>query len=396
MFKLLRSEKTISVPAILLVCAFMNYAYPPVAIPDGFAKGTTGGGNANPKVVKSASGFKSAVSGDEPAVIIVEGRFSLGGAVTIGSNKTIIGADTQAGIYGGTVKSSGKNIIIQNISFGPSGGDVMEFSGASKIFVKNCEFHDSSDELLSIVRGSDWVTICWSKFYFDNPGSHSFAHLIGNRDDATGDRGKLHVTLHHNWYTKGIRGRIPRVRFGEVHIYNNYIDANGTGYCIGTGKECHIRVESVHFDGVDGAWTDYGGKSNGEIGWKDLEFTGGTTQPDYMPNKYPVFELPYSYSADSVKNVKDIVTGGAGNKIPNPTYTIVLKSSHDTPVTPFNSLSKRIGLVQLYDFSGRLIVSNSSSEFENKFLNNRLPAGAYIIKYPLSNSRSVIKWSINE
>jgi pectate lyase len=288
-----------------------------VAIPDGYATqngGTTGGGGATPVTVSTASAFRSAVGNSTPAVIVVEGMIDLNGDVTIRANKTIRGADSSAGLYGGTVKIQDSNYIIQNLSFGPASGDVMEISGANNVFITNCEFHDSTDELCSIVREADYVTVSWSKFYFDNPDSHSFAHLIGNSDGATSDRGKLHVTLHHNWYTAGVRGRIPRVRFGHVHLYNNYYNSIGNGYCIGIGFECHIRVENTHFDGINNAWADYGGTSNGELGWDNLKFTGGSTQPTFMPNTFStIFVPPYAYSMDPVDDVQAIVTAGAGN-----------------------------------------------------------------------------------
>ncbi len=312
----LKSAKYLYFGLLFILCAALAVAQPAVASPDGFAgsQGTTGGGNASPQTVSSASAFRSAVSGNNAAVIYVNGRFNLGGDVTIGSNKTIIGMNSNAGLYGGTVKIQGTNYIIQNLTFGPSSGDVMEISGATNVFVTKCAFHDSTDELCSIVREADYVTVSWCRFYFDNPDSHSFAHLIGNGDGATGDRGKLHVTLHHNWYDNGVRGRQPRVRFGEVHIYNCYFGSNNTDYCIGTGKECHVRVESSHFDNVEDPWADYGGSSDGEIGWSNLRFDG-TSQPTYMSNSYPVFSLPYSYNADGVNSVESIVKAGAGNVI---------------------------------------------------------------------------------
>lgn len=289
---------------------------PGVAVPDGYATrngGTTGGGDAAPITVSTASAFRSAVDNNTPAVIVVDGRLDVG-SVDIGSNKSIMGADTNSGLYGGTIGVEGSNYIFQDLTFGPSGngGDVMEISGASNVFITRCTFHDSDDELCSVVRQADFVTISWSKFYFDSPDSHSYAHLIGNGDDVTEDRGKLHVTLHHNWYAEGIRGRMPRVRFGHVHIYNNFYNSTGNGYCIGVGFECHIRVENSHFQAVNRPWADYGGSSNGEIGWSDLKFSSAT-QPTFMPNTFPVFTPPYAFTPDPVDDVKTLVVHGAGN-----------------------------------------------------------------------------------
>jgi len=293
------------------------YGHPPVAVPDGYAAqngGTIGGGDAAPIIVSTASAFISAVNNNTPAVIIVQGRLDVS-TVKIGSNKTIIGADTASGLYGGVIKVEGSNYIFQNLTIGPSGSDAMEISGATNVFIHKCEFFDSSDELCSIVRQADYVTVSWCKFYFNNPNSHSYAHLIGNGDDVTADRGKLHVTLHHNWYAEGVRGRMPRVRFGHVHIYNNYYNSVGNGYCIGIGYECHIRVENTHFEHINNAWADYGGTGNGEFGWAALKFEG-CSQPTFMPNTFPVFTPPYAYTMDPVDNVKDLTTDpiyGAGN-----------------------------------------------------------------------------------
>jgi pectate lyase len=283
-----------------------------IAVPNGFAEGTTGGGNASPRTVSSASEFRSAVSGDSAKVIIVNGRYNLGGDINIGSNTTIKGANSSSGLYGGAIKIGGSNYIIQNLTFGPTSGDVMEISGGSKVFIHKCAFHDSTDELCSIVRGADYVTVSWCKFYFDNPDDHSLAHLIGNSDSATGDRGKLHVTMHHNWYHNGVRGRQPRVRFGHVHLYNNFYNSNNTDYCIGIGVECHVRVENSHFKSVDDPWADYGGSGNGEIGWSNLKFES-CSQPTFMSNAFPVFSPPYGYSMDPVDQVENIVKAGAGN-----------------------------------------------------------------------------------
>ncbi|MCE5185944.1 MAG: hypothetical protein LLF76_07445 [Planctomycetaceae bacterium] len=302
---------------LILFVAAASYGQPLVAIPDGYATqngGTTGGGSAVPVTVSTASAFLSAVGNNNPAVIVVEGRLEVGN-VDIGSNKTIIGADTSSGLYGGVIRVQGTNCIFQNLTIGPASGDTFEVSGATNVFIHKCEFFDSTDELCSIVRQADYVTVSWCKFYFNNPNSHSYAHLIGNGDDVTADRGKLHVTLHHNWYAEGVRGRMPRVRFGYVHIYNNYYNSPSNGYCIGIGFECHIRVEHSHFDSINNPWADYGGVTNGGFGWADLKFEG-CSQPTFVPNTFPVFTPPYAYSMDPVNNVKGLLTDplyGAGN-----------------------------------------------------------------------------------
>ncbi|GHH89208.1 hypothetical protein GCM10017771_38500 [Streptomyces capitiformicae] len=97
--------------------------------------------------------------------------------------------------------------------------------------------HLRHDGLLDITNASDLVTVSWSRF-----ADHDKAILSGNGDTATGDRGKLRVTLHHNEFT-GVVQRAPRVRFGQVHLYNNrYVipvpaDTHDYRYSVGVSTE---------------------------------------------------------------------------------------------------------------------------------------------------------------
>src|SRR6185503_19423168 len=72
------------------------------------------------------------------------------------------------------------------------------------------------DGLLDITNASDLVTVSGNRFRF-----HDKLMLIGSSDNAPADVGKLRVTIHHNLFD-GIGQRAPRVRYGQVHVYNNY------------------------------------------------------------------------------------------------------------------------------------------------------------------------------
>ena len=57
------------------------------------------------------------------------------------------------------------------------------------------------------------------------------------------------MTLHHNVFD-GIGQRAPRVRFGQVHLYNNYYDVRSTPsyrYSWGVGIESAIYAEENFF-----------------------------------------------------------------------------------------------------------------------------------------------------
>jgi pectate lyase len=107
-------------------------------------------------------------------------------------------------------------------------------------FARNYLRHDG---LLDITNGSDLVTVSWSRF-----AGHDKAMLIGSGDTATGDRGKLRVTLHHNAFESVVQ-RAPRVRFGQVHLYNNRYDITGDDYrySLGVSTESRTYAENNAF-----------------------------------------------------------------------------------------------------------------------------------------------------
>ena len=85
------------------------------------------------------------------------------------------------------------------------------------------------DGLLDITNASDLVTVSAGIA----SRNHDKMMLIGSSDTAAPDRGKLRVTLHHNLFD-GIGQRAPRVRFGQVHVYNNLYDMRDTPNYVST------------------------------------------------------------------------------------------------------------------------------------------------------------------
>ena len=100
------------------------------------------------------------------------------------------------------------------------------------------------DGHLDITNASDLVTVSWNRFV-----DHDKMMLIGSSDNAPADVGKLRVTLHHNLF-QNIGQRAPRVRFGQVHVYNNlYVIANpeNYGYSWGVGIQSALYAEENLF-----------------------------------------------------------------------------------------------------------------------------------------------------
>ncbi|MDL5200823.1 pectate lyase [Streptomyces sp. ALI-76-A] len=200
----------------------------------------------------------------------------------VGSNTTIVGLGSKAVLKGaGLEVNNADNVIIRNLELRDaydcfpvwqpnSGGlgdwktayDTLWLRGATHVWIDHVTASDKGhpdeeeptyfgrnylrhDGLLDITNGSDLITVSWSRF-----ADHDKAMLIGNSDSATGDRGKLRVTLHHNEFESVVQ-RAPRVRFGQVHLYNNrYVvpeDAHDHRYSIGVSTESGIRAENNAF-----------------------------------------------------------------------------------------------------------------------------------------------------
>jgi pectate lyase/lysophospholipase L1-like esterase len=292
------------------------------------AGGTTGGGNTAPITVTTAADFNSAASSTAPAVIYVNGDLNVG-VVKIGPDKTIIGIGSAAALRGNIQILNGvHNIIIRNLSIRNDArvgiGDGIRIKRnddgelpVHHIWIDHCELYDSNDGLVNITRAADYITLSWCEFYYTSTAftPNRYPCLIGGDDLQTADAGHLRVTLHHNWWNTLCRGRIPRVRFGPVHLFNNYYSCNGNDFCIGVGISCQIRVENNYFDNVNMTWKNYSsGDTQGKIGWNsDNKFINGTTIPTWAPNDYnTIFTPPYSYALDAGADVKTLVMNGAG------------------------------------------------------------------------------------
>ena len=73
--------------------------------------------------------------------------------------------------------------------------------------------------------------------------------LIGSSDSLTSDAGKLRVTISDNEFD-GTLERTPRVRFGQVHVYNNYYNQGANPamqYGIGVGINSQVYDQNNYF-----------------------------------------------------------------------------------------------------------------------------------------------------
>jgi pectate lyase len=100
------------------------------------------------------------------------------------------------------------------------------------------------DGLLDITKASDLVTVENTVF-----ADHDKTMLIGSSDSATADAGKLRVTVHHDKFAN-VGQRAPRVRYGQVDVYDNYYvltDEDTYSYSLGIGVRSAIYAENNFF-----------------------------------------------------------------------------------------------------------------------------------------------------
>ncbi|XP_044509154.1 probable pectate lyase 4 isoform X1 [Mangifera indica] len=158
----------------------------------------------------------------EPLWIVFEvsGTIHLASYLSVSSYKTIDGRGQRVKLTGkGLRLKECEHIIVCNLEFeGGRGHDVdgIQIKPKSRhIWIDRCSLSDFDDGLIDITRQSTDITV--SRCYFSR---HDKTMLIGADPSHVEDR-CIRVTIHHCFFD-GTRQRHPRLRFGKVHLYNNY------------------------------------------------------------------------------------------------------------------------------------------------------------------------------
>jgi pectate lyase len=260
------------------------------------------------------------------------------------------------------------NILIKNITFYGKISDLQNLSGAdiqpggigtnylgvsfrrvTNAWVDHCTIYNTSDDLMSISLGSDYVTVSYSHFYFTdtwlnmNPNplwswisgnwqdlaSERLAMVIGaNKTDSyTYGGNRLHITMHHNRFGPNMKGR-PLLR-GYVHLYNNYFDNStapsgmnamgssqtqynaiqiGSGSVVYSENNYFYKTNQSNQIGLDSSGDAY---SFYERNNYYNSVTGTKATGASFPSSSP---FPYSYTLDAASNVANIVQANAGPK----------------------------------------------------------------------------------
>lgn len=246
-----------------------------IAPADGWAAmagGTTGGSSATSDQIYTVSNRAQllnalATGGSRPKIVKLVGTIDMSegvpfvnkadqdlrAQVRLPSNTTLIGAGAGAGLVNGRIEINGvSNVIVRNLKivapcdvatvWDPTDGatgswnaayDAIGIQGAEHVWIdrntitdvpvtddtlpiENGKTKQCHDGALDITRGANYVSVTYNVF-----DRHDKTMLIGHSDSNTADIGRLKITIANNVFT-AVTQRSPRVRFGQVHLFNNY------------------------------------------------------------------------------------------------------------------------------------------------------------------------------
>ncbi|THU84280.1 pectate lyase [Dendrothele bispora CBS 962.96] len=215
--------------------------------------GTSGGSGGSVTTVTTLDELTSAVEGDDPKIVIIDGTITGNTVVRVGSNTSVLGAAGSSLQGVGLRVLEESNVIIRNVKISKvlaEAGDAIGIQSASQVWVDHVDLssdrdHDKDfyDGLLDITHGCTGVTITNSKLY-----DHWKASLVGHSDNNGAEDVAITVTYAANWWTD-LNSRTPSFRFGHGHIFNNVFDDNNDG--INTRDGAQLLVENNVWTGTD-------------------------------------------------------------------------------------------------------------------------------------------------
>ena len=199
--------------------------------------------------------------------------------ISVGSNTTIVGINGAHLEHGSLLLAGVSNVIVRNLelsdaadcfpAWDPTDGstgnwnslyDLVSLTGATNVWIDHNSFSDGDnpdsdqpvyfgrpyqvhDGASDIIKASDLITVSWNQY-----SNHDKTMLIGSTDTVGVDVGKLRVTVHHNRFDNVLQ-RAPRVRFGQVDVYDNLYVATSDSYqySLGVGVQSAIYAENNFF-----------------------------------------------------------------------------------------------------------------------------------------------------
>jgi len=192
---------------------------------EGFGRQTRGGSGGPTVYVRrfeddGPGTLRAACRSPGPRIIRFarDGTIELKSDILVPSRITIDARGRRIVIRGhGLDLTDSKDVILVNLVIEHAADDAIKIRRARNVWVHHCTLRSSADGLIDIVNGSRGVTISWCRFE-----DHNKVMLIGSGDSRGDTDRAITVTIHHCLFDR-TRQRHPRIRFGKVDTYNNYL-----------------------------------------------------------------------------------------------------------------------------------------------------------------------------
>lgn len=340
----MRTKNYLKLFTVMVVALAVTASAAPDFSMIGFAttsSGTSGGAGGTTKTISTLQQLvdwgASREKNTSPEIVTISGKIVGSGENTMitiknGANITIQGNGTSSELSGiGLNIRDYTNVIVKNLKIHEVlyPDDALTLDNVQHGFIDHCELHskigdgitvDTYDGLLDIKKGASAITVSWCYLH-----DHMKCSLIGHTNSTSQQEtdSKIRVTYHHNYFVT-TDGRNPSLRYGAVHMFNNYY-GNITDYGIAARVGAHAKVENCHYENVklpmstdkfpvDGLPNGYicetGNIFTGECGESVISQTGC----DF----WNASTLPYTYTLDAVNTVKSTVQqyAGFGNNPP--------------------------------------------------------------------------------
>lgn len=204
------------------------------------------------------------------------------------------------------------NVVVRNLNISKplKPADGIEVQASTKVWIDHNSFsadrdHDKDyyDGLLDINHASDYVTVSWNTFKDHFKGS-----LVGHSDNnASQDTGHLRVTYHHNHFSN-VYSRIPSLRFGTGHFYDNYVVGAETAVHSRMGAQMLVENNVFRSTAV-AVTTSRDSDADGYANLTGNDLGGAATEVSQVGT---FTKPPYSYTAEPASSVVASVTSGAG------------------------------------------------------------------------------------
>jgi pectate lyase len=305
---------------------------------------------------------------------------------------SIIGVGSDATITGFGLKIfRAKNVIVRNITFASCPDDGISIDAnddpalGHHIWVDHCTFTEippagypsfsSYDGALDITHTASFVTVSWN--LFTNYDKNS---LVGHSNTQVTDTA-MYLTYHHNYFDS-TRQRNPRVRFANVHIFNNYYRNNAL-YGVSSNMGAEVMVEGNYFENVpiptetsrDGSPPGFLVERNNIFINCGVPGTGGSV---FEPSIY------YNYSMNIAADVPGLVQLYSGSGLYDFSRTI-----HDPIPVELNSFTADVnGTDVTLSWTTASEINNRGFEIQKKV--NSLPAGQADLQSTVSNE----EWNV--